>query len=478
MIKCKLGLLIIFILISGKSIGAKESSLTLKEAISLALVNNQDLSRSQDNVEMSRLNLVAAEKEYQPKIGLESKTERTEAINYLSSAANKYTASLNYNWPLLTFTSGQFTSSADYTITGLSDEDPSTAKITTNPKIALIWNQPLSKGGRLKMRSPLIEANKGCTLAQIEHKEFKERLILEVTIRYFNLLKAQKRTEQFRRCVDVNQSLLEWSKNKLKAGLIPELDVMNVEVKLAQNKDNLIQAEEEEKNNQKVMTRLLSLNEESKIIPVEEIEIPSEFKDLHLEKIEDALRNREDIKRLKVEIEKGEREILIAKSLNKPTLVIEGGYIWTGEGKTLREGIEDFSVKSWAISCKVLWPFFDSSATGNSIKKAQLDYQISKNLLKKLEEDIEDEIFTIHQSLKASARRINLLSLNLKMAEEMLKITQLKYEMGLISIRDLLEDQMTVSEINNSLLEARIDYLINKDRLLWTYGKIGEEYGF
>ncbi|MEW6679655.1 MAG: TolC family protein [bacterium] len=466
----------IFTILFGNPVFPKEQPLSLKDAISIALTNNQFLKENQKSLEIARLNLISAKKEYRPKIGLESKEERGETIDSFSSSFEKYTISLGYNWPLLTPTSGRFTSLSEYNISKLSDKDPFTPIFSSNPKIGIIWKQPLSKGGRLNERLTLTEKEEDYELGKISYSQSKKGLILNCIISYFNLLKAFKKREYAEKQMDLTQKLLTLTNTKLKAGEISELDVMNVKIRLAKDEDTLIQAKEEERNKQRELSRILGFDEETRFLLTEEPVIVKESETTYLDKMEDILKFRDEIRVFKMKLEKAKRDILIAKSINKPILTLEGNYTLTKEGETIKESLKKFPKKAWAIGCKISWPFFDSGQTANYVKKAYLNYEMLNEKLQELKKDIKEEVLRIENDLQRDIRRINLLSLNLKNLEEVSRITQLKYEMGMVSLKELLEAQMTTFEGTDSLLEAKIDYVINKAKLSLACGRIEEEY--
>lgn len=453
---------------------SEEKQISLKEAISIALINNQFLKENQKSLEIAKLNLISVHKEYKPKIGLESKVEKQEMTDFFTtSSSKKYTNSLGYNWQLLTFTSGLFTFLSENSINRLYDKDPLTPLFSSNPKIAITWKQALSKGGRLSERLILTEKEEDYELGKISYDENKKKLILNVIISYFNLLKALKKREYAERQISLTKKLLTLSEIKLKAGEISELDVMNIKVRLARDEMIFMETKEEEDDKRKEFLKILGLGEDIKLLPLE-TEISEEKKGSYL--IEDVLKSSNELQAFNIKLEKAKREILIAKSINKPILTLEGNYTWIGEGGTLKESLKEFPTKSWVIGCKISWPFFDSGVCANKVEKASLNYEILNERLKELKDDLKEEFLMIENDLQKEARRIDFLSLSLKNAKEVLRITQLKYEMGMVSLKELLEAQITTFELDNFIIESKINYAINKAKLSWLCGKIEEEY--
>jgi|GEM_PF-4435170 len=468
----KQNLILIFILIFGKAFGG---TLTLKEAISLALMNNEELRNTYLDLEVSGLNLLSAQKEYKPKMGLEGEFQRIEDIPS-SLTSDKHTASFGFSWPYLIFSS-KLTPVFNYSLTRLFDEDPFTPLYNADRKLVLTWSYALSKGGRIKEKLSLIEAHKNRKIKEIEYTLKIQKLILDVTTSYLNLLQAQGRRRLIEEQVELSHKLLELSREKLKAGQIPELDMMNVEVRLAQDEDSLIQAKDEEKILKRNFTRLLGLKEAIEISLAEEPKDSIQFRSYD-ECVKEAIENREEIKMLEIKLDESRRNIFIAQSTNKLFLTLEASYIWEGRGEDLKECMKETKAKNWAVSCKIFWSFFDSGATANQVKIAQLNYKSIENELEKLKKNIVDEVYEFYHTLETSLRRLKILTLNLKMAEEAYEITKLKYEMGLVTIQDLLSAKLVCSEIKNSILSARINFLIAKNKLFWACGNIGKAYGF
>ncbi len=272
-------------------------TLTLKEAISMTLVNNQTvLKEAKNNLQLAQQNLIAVHKTYQPKINLHATSERTtNKTELISTTRDKYSTSLNSTCSRIVFTSGLLTLSEGYNLTVADDKSYLSNKFSTNPYIGIGLIQPLSEGGRLQQRLPLINSDENLQLAKINYALIEEQLILDAINNYYQIIRVKALIKQAEEQVELSKQLLKWTQAMLKAEQIPELDVMNTKVQLANDEDFLVQVQEQQITLQKNFIRLLGLNEDLTLELSDEINVKISDKDVD-ESIDEALKNRLELK--------------------------------------------------------------------------------------------------------------------------------------------------------------------------------------
>jgi len=463
--------------IAGESEISLPLTLTLKDAISTALLNNQTvLNESKNNLKVAYRNLIEVNKIYQPKINLDSSSQRTTNETELTSTSqDKYSTSLNSTWSRVIFTDGLLTLSEGYNLTATKDKNSSSKKFSTSPFVSIEIKQPLSKGGKMQQRLSLIKGEENLTIEEINYGLIEEQLILNVISNYYQLIRLKALVKQAEEQMELSKQLLKWTHAKLKVEQIARLDVMNAQVQLANDEDFLVQAQDQHQTLQRNFLRLLGLDEDLELNLREDINIKVLNKNVD-ESINEALKNRLEIKRAKIGLEQAKRNISIAKSTNKPILTISGNYSWTNETEELEKAVKDLPQKNWLAQIKLSFPFFDSGSTKNQVEIANINYQIALDAFEELKKDIIEEITQIHRNLEKNKRRLGVLEVNLNIAQEARRISQLKYEMGLITIREVLESQIAYSKVKSSIDDAKIDYLINQAKLSKAIGRLKDEY--
>lgn len=452
-------------------------TLTLQKAIDTALCNNETVFKNARNtLRITQRNLIAVRKTYQPKINLDITTQRTTNETELDlTREDKYSVLLNSIWSKVIFNGGLLTLSQGYNLTLQEDKNSSSKKFSTHPYISIALNQPLSKGGKLQQKLPLMSSEENLKLEEINYALIEEDLILNVINNYYQLMRANILVKRAEEQVELSNQLLKWREAKLKIGQIAKLEVMNAKVQLANDEDFLIQAQTQQENLRRNFLRLLGLNENLEIELIGEIKISPLNKEIG-ESINEAFKNRLEIRKIKIRIEQSKRNIDIAKSTNKPTLTIGGNYNWANEGEKLKDAVTNLPQKDWLAQIKVSFPFFDSGLTKNQMKIANLFLQKELDALENLKKDIVEEITQIYHHIEKNQRRLDVLEATLKIAQETRQISQLKYEMGLVTLREVLETQIAYSKVKNSIDEIKIDSLINLAKLSRARERIKNEY--
>ncbi len=376
-------------------------------------------------------------------------------------------------WSKITPSSGLLTLSQGY---GLSkNKILASQKFLSNPFISIELNQPLSKGGRLQQKLALINGDSEFELANIDYRITEEQLIFDCLNNYYQLVRIKRLVKQAEEQVKLSQQLLKWAEARLKAGQIPRLDVMNAQIQLFNDSDFLIQVQEDKKTFQRRFLQLLGLNEDTEIDLNEEIKIMVLNKEID-ESIDEAIKNGPDMQKAKIEVLQIKRNVDIAQSTNKPILNILGNYSWMNEAKELEEAVKDLPYRNWFIEAKIFFPFFDSGATKNQVKIAEINYRRVQEAFLKLKKDIIEEIREIYCNLEKTKKRIGILEENIKIAEKARKISELKYQQGLTTIREVLESQIVYYKAKSLLDDTKIDYLIAKARLFKKIGRLKDEY--
>lgn len=461
-----------------------EIRLTLRDSIRIALEKNETvLEDAHIARRLARLNLIGAYKVYRPHIGSDTTAERAgsespslsnnplsmEEESNSSNVANTYTNNLTFNWPLLTFTKGVLSIGCGWNL-NITDSNGAN-NFTNNLSYSMEWKQALSKGGRLQESASLRLARENFEMVEMDYGEAMENLSLQVIVSYCQLIRARRAIEEGQEQVELSKKLLKWAKAHLEVGEIARLDTMNVEVQLGSCEDALIQAINAEKEIKRAFLRLLGLEKDKKISLEERIEILP----IHLSEEECIKRALAD----RVEIEKGRRTLELAKlnvtatgSGNKPVVSIRGNYNWSGTGKEFRQSMERLPQRNWTVSTGVTFPFFDSGTTRNNVRLARENYQRLENSVRESRRDIEEEVRQAYQDLEKDKKRIDSLSENLEIAEKALEISQLKYKMGIISVRDVLDAQIAYAQVKRTVQDTEMACNIDKARL---YRAIGEK---
>jgi len=486
---CKWWIIIIYI--SWVNISLAET-LSLTSAIKIALENNRHLHyKAQYDIEIAKANYQMTLSSYRLKGDFESSASESKSKSYITTVDKsikrseeiKYPSNIKFNWqfPLFLGSKLNLFANADLTKTDSKTIEKTTRthdkKYTSSPNIGFDWSQPLSLSGVRSGHADLIQAEANYKLACLSYQQIKEDLLFNVIDAYYRLISAKNAVKLAEEELKITQELLRITKTRFEQDQIAKLDLMQVKVQLAENEARLIANKNSAKNLWLTFCRFLNIPTESKMtIPeeplIEDIDIFSLLITLSKQKaISISLKDRIDVKQQQINLELAKLNLNTKQSINKPTLSLQGKHYWKGDKKELSELKKDIDTQ-WEVSARVSIPIIDGGMSREEVKSANLSLEKAKYEYDELIKDIHDEIDQLYENIQAEKGRLNILQMNLELAQESLKIIKLKYQEGLETANEVLRSQITLFQMKNSINEARIALLINKAKLLKAIGKL------
>ncbi|MBU1487617.1 TolC family protein, partial [bacterium] len=304
--------------------------------------------------------------------------------------------------------------------------------------------------------------------------------ILNAITSYYQLISQENQVKLAREELRLTQDLLALSQARLEADQIARLDLMQVKVAASSDEAKLIEAENSFKNSNLTFCRLLDLPIDSKILIPEEALVEtvifSSLTGLSKEAaFEESLKNRIDIKGQQINIDLAGLNLDISGSENKPALTFAGNYKWKNDKEKI-EDIDREMDREWEVSALLNFPLLDGGLTRENVKAARLKLKKAKYDYEELLKSIRDETAHLFEDIQAEKRRLDILNLNLKLAEESSKITKLKYQQGMETAIEVLRSQISLFQMKNSINEALITLFVNKAKLLKAMGRLEIEY--
>lgn len=484
---------IILLVTTQDKIGAmviNDKSLDLMKAIRIALGNNRELQqKAQYDLKIATSNYQAALADYKLHNNLETSALRNEDKTFIPTTSikksTKHLLSSEWNWKLPVWLGSEVKPFARVDLTKtdskiIQETTTRDKKYTFIPNIGFEWKQPLSPSGIRSGHAPLIQAKASYEIAQFNYQRVKEELILKVITSYYQLVSQKNCVELTQEELKLSRELIALSEVKLKAEQIAKLDLMQVQVQASLDEAKLIAAENSLKNSILAFYRLLNFSSELEILnPKETLVEPVIFSCLSdlskQEAYDESLKNRIDIKQQQLNINLAQLNLDIQKSKNKPTLTLMGRYQWKGEKKQIESLTQDMD-RDWEISARLNFPLLDGGLRMENIKADNLNLEKARYDAEELVRGIRDEIDRLYENIQSDKRRLDILNLNLRLAEESLKITRLKYQQGMETANEVLRSQISFFQIKNSINEVMGDLFINKAKLLKAIGRLEIEY--
>ncbi len=403
--------LILFIFIFPFILRAQEFSLTLDEAISLALRDNRDVLLKVEDLKKAKLKIAEAQ------------------------------ASL---FPAVSFT-------ASWTDTrGLYAKDLTQSTTQTSLK------QYLYKGGKtintIKQKQDNFEVTKSLL------DKTKLEAVLNVKKAFYTLLLANEFSNLNKGILENTQEHLKTQQARYANGQASASDVLAIE----ESQSAIQQACEASINQAEVSTALLRnllyLDEAVKIKPDEKFNYePKEL--AYDEAFLKALNSRPEIKQYEAQERVDKKAIEIAKADNRPSIYASWDYYSRSHtAATTTRGWNDYNVIGLTFS----WPVFDGWATKAKVEQAIVDLKETQLTKEKTIKDIALELKSAYLDLKNALAKIKSTQAEVNLYQDTLSVTQAKYKAGIVSSLDLSDATLgyAVSLFNQK--EATYDYVLAK----------------
>jgi len=393
----------------------RAKSLTLEEAIRVALANNREILVAKEKIEEAKQRIKEAKAGYFPTIDLSG------TYTHLNEAPSMVIPG--------------------YGSVEMGQADNYLSKLSIN--------QPLYTSGRL------VYANKqtdlGYQRAQEDLNNVQNKITFQVKKAFYAVLLAQENVEVTEKALDQAKRHLDVVEDFFKVGVVSRFDLLRTRVEVANLKPDLIQARNDLRLSQESLANLLSLSSASL-----ELEGELSFEPLRItleEVIDKALKERSDLKSLKLQKEMLEVALKLAGVQNKPNLALVGNYQYQNPS-----GGEDEWGEEWNLNLVLSIPLFDGWV--NRARAAQRRSQVKQiNLsLEQLEAGIDLEIKKAFWDLEASEERIYAQKKNIEQAEEALSIAEVRYKSGAITNLEVLDAQLALTKVRLGYLQALYDH--------------------
>ncbi len=404
-------LLLIIFFILPLPLKAEEQSLTLDEALSIALRDNRDILLKAADIKKAK------EKIAEARSGL---------------------------FPALSFT-GTWTNTAGYYSEDLGQ---------TGAQVAL--KQYLYKGNRtintISQNKYKLEASQSLL------DKAKLELVLNVKKAFFTLLLASEFADLNQGILENTQEHLNFIKERYKNGLASESDILNIEASLK----NVWEAHQASLNQLEaggaLLNNLLYLKEDVRIKP--NAQFSYEAKEIaYDEAFLRALSSRPEIKQYQAQMQADKKAVEIAKSDNRPSIYASWDYYSRSHASVAAaKGWNDHNIIGLTFS----WPIFDGWLTKAKVEQAIIDLKETQLIKEKTVKDIALELKTAYLSLKNALAKLKSVEASLILYKDNLSAVEEKYRQGQVSLLDKNDTdlQYRISMFNKK--QAIYDYIIAK----------------
>lgn len=291
---------------------------------------------------------------------------------------------------------------------------------------------------------------------QLQTERTGEYLALEVNKSFMQLqlaYKAVKVLEKANATADANLKLIE---NYFKQGILQKTDVLSVQVRVNEIKNQLQYAKSNVQNASDYLAFLLNEDNTNKVYkPLEELD-----NTIAIASINTTLSgNRKDILAMNKSSEAYAKMYQSSKMNFLPTLNAFGSY------EMYDDTLFGMNAQGYLVGAQLSWKVFDGYKSIGKMEKAKAEYQKAEVENQQYKSQSQLELNKTNRQLKDAENKVNLEKLALEQSQEAYRIRSNRFTQGLEKTTDLLQAETQMFQKELQLLQAVFEYNFTQEYL-------------
>ncbi len=453
--------------------------LTLEDAIEIALEKSYDMKLLKLDVVQARENLTAAKGRFRTQASLDfnlpSFTEQLSPVEqgygftvYKTRGLYRYQGNLSITQPLPTNGQLRLSSTAYHlkeSFLTLTNTDTLTRRFATS--LSLSFSQPLFTVNNLKYGLKRATLNFERVSKLFSRRELD--IIYEVTTEFYNFYRETRQAEIAQQQMQQQEQAYDLAHKKFEAGLIPEVEALQMEVDLADSRSRYLEAEGGLKRQADYFKQTIGLDLERQIsvrtdFSYQLFEIDS------LKAIEAGLKNRSELRERQIELELAKMTVREVDSKWQIRGDLSAFYDLSGvsASELTTTDVQNLFQSSWTdlknrprnrgVVFTLTVPLWDWGVNRAEVAAAKVNVQTAEINFTEQTKTIVREIRSAIDKVRESQNRLEVLKKSEAVAQKSYHISVQRFENGDITSQDLALDQQRLTSARQVYLDAFIAY--------------------
>ena len=337
-----------------------------------------------------------------------------------------------------------------------------TSQFSANPSLNFRWDliDPL-RGSEIKIAKDNYE------IAKNNYEIKRKDLIQEARARYHRYQKSHQDIKNKKFSVDLSITLLKDAQSKFNAGIGTKFEVLEADAQLSRDNQSLNEKKIQHEINKISLKEILNIKE---AIDIKKEQRLTGYWNHKLNKnINDGFEKNLSLKNiyLKKSIKQNQANNYINAS--KPNIYISNTFSSSfSKGDSLSVAID--SSKSGSsytntISLNFAWNIFNGGQNRNSFKSSNAEAQAEEYSFNNLKNVLKTNISKAYLNLKLNEENILSSLKEIVSIRESLRLSKLRYEVGISTLKDVLVIQKELSNAKSKNIDAIYNYNLNLDEL-------------
>lgn len=393
---------------------------------------------------------------------------KNSSLDLLNSSENKKTAIGNFLPSLNINGNHSWNTGLTQNITTGILENQTTENSSMNMSVGIDLFNGLANIRRLH------RANLDLLAKKYQLEDMKEDISLLVANSYLQILFNKEQLDVQKSQLKISQEELNNAKEKFNNGVIPEGNLFEIEANLALSEQNVIMAENSYQLSKLSLSQLLMFGDSDNFdIADENYEIPQTdiINKSAKEILEEAMKNRNDIKLAETNLEIAIKDEQISRSSLLPSATAFYSYnsrVIMDAPTSLKSQFDLNAGESIGLQLNI--PILNSWSSRVGIKKSKLNVLRSKNLLDQTKMDLENTIYQALNDAKGAMKSYEAAKKSEIARKTAYNYAKERFENGALNTINYFQAQQLFETSQSELIKAKYDYIFKIKVLEFYFG--------
>jgi outer membrane protein TolC len=308
--------------------------------------------------------------------------------------------------------------------------------------------------------------------AATEELRYRKDLVTESVIRaYYYLVRAKMLTVVAQESVEQAAQNLERTEALLEVGSATRAAVLQAKVAHSNTQLDLIKTTNAIELARADLLNVLNVREEDLPGDVDTSLVIDFIEPMAGEEVRYAMEHRADLKSLDYSLEAANHQVSSAKSGWYPSIGAQFNYGWSS-----REIADNFNFFKeeyyWSIGAGLQFNIFDRFLTSSNVGIAKANFRIAEYNLEKARLNAEKEIKQIIIIIYEAAETMEVAEETVEQTQEDLRLAEERYRVGAGTMLDILTAQVNMTQAKANVIDAKVSYLIAVAELYRATGRV------
>ena len=398
--------------------------LTLTDAVKIAIANNPDSAMASARIRQAEAMIEMSKSSFWPAVGFYTEYLQGDAPSaYLFKTIDQRKFQpTDFNYP------GWFENFE----TGL------TARLN------------LYNSGKDVLNKKMAETD--LSVRSFNRESIENAIVASVINAYYACLVSREYIKIAQESVTTVKEQLRIMKVRFKAGGVLKSDVLSLEVRLAQVREDVVKSKNSLSIALAALANVMGISPDTEIEPVraqvQSITVPEEY----TTGVVYALKNRPELKKVREQIKQSKLAINLSKSEYLPRIDALGKYYHDDPSMNY-----DRNRENWTVAVLFNWDLFTGLSTRASQKNAAAQLEEILAADRKTILAIKLDVKTAYLKVAAAGARLEVAAASVTLAEESLSLVKKQYEGGSATITRYLEAELAWNHARISATSAFYD---------------------